>query len=51
MSYHDDFDNDAKIYVGNIDYNLREDQIWYYFNKFGEIHNMIFKEGKGFGFI
>ena len=43
--------NDAKIFLGKLDYSLWDDEIRYHFEKYGKINHLEIKNKKGFGFI
>ena len=41
----------SKLYVGNLDYSVTEQQLRELFEKYGEIENLNIIEGRGFGFV
>ena len=40
-----------KLYVGNLDYQVSDEQLTELFSKFGEIKEVKVLKGKGFGFV
>ncbi len=41
----------SKLYVGNLDYAVTNDQLQEMFSKHGEVKDVKIIEGKGFGFV
>ena len=41
----------SKLYVGNLDYSLTNEQLEELFSKHGEVKQVNIIEGKGFGFV
>ncbi len=41
----------SKLYVGNLDYSVNNEQLKELFSKYGEVIQVNIIEGKGFGFV
>jgi len=41
----------SKLYVGNIDYSVTNEQLEELFSNYGEVRQVNIIEGKGFGFV